>query len=322
MAGPDGLGSALVAAPVRIGTCSWADESLTKHWYPRGVRSGEERLRYYAERFDTVEVNSTFYRIQSPQTALSWARRTPAGFLFSVKLFQKFTHPEMYLKKTGLDPWDLGQKEIDEFRAMLDPLAGAGKLGVVLAQFPSSFHDEPATREYIDWLLETFRDYEMAVELRHASWGAAAPGTDALLARHRAGLVLLDEPRFASSITLDPALIVAAAPDRPGYLRLHGRNAANWWAHEQSEDRYNYLYSQEELTPFVKAAQDAASSGRKVFVYLNNHFSAKAVANAAIIKADLGQPLPGEYPDAMIDRYPELAGIVRVAGLPLLQKPS
>jgi uncharacterized protein YecE (DUF72 family) len=308
---------------IRVGTSGWSYPSGAGTWkevfYPRGTR---DELAYYAERFDTVEVNSTFYRIQSPQTALSWARRTPSGFLFSVKLFQKFTHPEMYLKKTGLDPWDLGQKEIDEFRAMLDPLAGAGKLGILLAQFPSSFHDEPATREYVDWLLETFRGYAMAVELRHASWGAAASDIDALLARHRAGLVLIDEPRFASSITLDPAMVVGASPERPAYLRLHGRNAANWWAHEKSEDRYNYLYSQEELTPFVKAAQEAASGGRKVFVYLNNHFSAKAVANAAIIKADLGQPLPGEYPEAMIDRYPALAGIVRVAGLPLLRKPS
>lgn len=308
---------------IRVGTSGWSYPSGKGTWkdvfYPRGTR---DELAYYAARFDTVEVNSTFYRIQSPQTALSWARRTPADFLFSVKLFQKFTHPEMYLKKTGLDPWDLGQKEIDEFRAMLDPLAAAGKLGVILAQFPPSFHDEPATREYVDWMLETFHDYRMAVEVRHASWGEHARELDALLARHRAGLVLLDEPRFASSIALDPAMITGAAIDRPAYLRLHGRNAANWWAHEQSEDRYNYLYSRDELTPFVKAAQEAAKGGRKVFVYLNNHFSAKAVANAAIIKADLGQPLPGEYPDAMIDRYPELAGIVRVAGLPLLRRPS
>ncbi|MBA3948371.1 MAG: DUF72 domain-containing protein [Acidobacteria bacterium] len=308
---------------IRVGTSGWSYPSGKGTWngvfYPRGTR---DALAHYAERFDSVEVNSTFYRIQSPQTALSWARRTPAGFLFSVKLFQKFTHPEMYLKKTGLDPWDLGQKEIDEFRAMLDPLAGAGKLGVLLAQFPSSFHDEPATREYVEWLLETFRGYEMAVELRHASWGTAAHEIDPILARHRAGLVLIDEPRFASSITLDPKLVIDAAPERPAYFRLHGRNAANWWTQEQSEDRYNYLYSHEELSPFVQAAQDAATGGRKVFVYLNNHFSAKAVANAAIIKADLGQPLPGEYPGAMIDRYPALAGIVRVAGLPLLRKPS
>ena len=308
---------------IRVGTSGWSYPSGKGTWkdvfYPRGTR---DELAYYAERFDTVEVNSTFYRIQSPQTALSWSRRTPSGFLFSVKLFQKFTHPEMYLKKTGLDPWDLGQKEIDEFRAMLDPLAAAGKLGPLLAQFPPSFHDEPATREYVEWLLETFRDYEMAIELRHASWGAAAPEINAMLARHRAGLVLIDEPRFASSITIDPALVIGAAAERPAYFRLHGRNAANWWTHEQSEDRYNYLYSREELSPFVQAAQDAASGGRKVFVYLNNHFSAKAVANAAIIKADLGQPVPGEYPEAMIDRYPELAGIVRVAGLPLLRRPS
>jgi len=308
---------------IRVGTSGWSYPSGKGTWkgvfYPQGTR---DELAYYAERFDTVEVNSTFYRVQSPQTALSWARRTPAGFLFSIKLFQKFTHPELYLKKTGLDPWDLGQKDIDEFRAMLDPLAAADKLGVLLAQFPPSFQDEPAAREYIDWLLDTFRDFSTAVELRHRSWSDASADLDAMLARHRAGLVLIDEPRFESSIALDPSLVTGADPSRPAYLRLHGRNAANWWRQEQSEDRYNYLYSREELKPFVETAGEAAKSGRKVFVYMNNHFSAKAVANAAIIKADLGQPVPGEYPEAMIDRYPELAGIVRVGGLPLLRKPS
>jgi uncharacterized protein YecE (DUF72 family) len=308
---------------IRVGTSGWSYPSGKGTWkgvfYPQGTR---DELAYYAERFDTVEVNSTFYRVQSPQTGLSWARRTPADFLFSIKLFQKFTHPELYLKKTGLDPWDLGQKDIDDFRAMLDPIAAANKLGVLLAQFPPSFQDEPAAREYVDWLLDTFRDFSMAVELRHRSWSDASPDLDAMLARHRAGLVLIDEPRFESSIALNPALVTGADPSRPAYLRLHGRNAANWWAHEQSEDRYNYLYSREELQPFAETAVEAAKSGRKVFVYMNNHFSAKAVANAAIIKADLGQPVPGDYPEAMIDRYPELAGIVRVGGLPLLRKPS
>ncbi len=316
---------------IRVGTSGWSYPSGKGAWKgvfypasPRRSKSGGkfDELTYYAERFDTVEVNSTFYRIQSPQTALSWVKRTPAGFVFSVKLFQKFTHPELYQKKTGLDPWDLGQTEIDEFRAMLDPLAGAGKLGVLLMQFPSSFHDDPAAREYVDWLLETFRDHSAAVEFRHASWGEAAPQVDAILARHRAGLVLIDEPRFAGSIAIDPAMVIGADPSRPAYMRLHGRNAASWWAPEQSEDRYNYLYSREELSPFVQAAQAAAKDGRKVFVYLNNHFSAKAVANASIIKADLGQPLDAEFTEAMIDRYPQLAGIVRVAGLPLLRKPS
>jgi len=316
---------------IRVGTSGWSYPSGKGTWkgvfYPASPRRstsgrGFDELAYYAEHFDTVEVNSTFYRVQSPETAVSWSRRTPAGFLFAIKLFQKFTHPELYLRKTGLDPWDLGQKDIDAFRAMLDPLAAAGKLGPLLAQFPPSFHAEPAAREYIDWMLETFREYPMAVELRHRSWSDAAPETDALLARHRAGLVLIDEPRFESSIALDPALVTGADPSRPAYLRLHGRNAAHWWRQEQSEDRYNYLYSREELTPFVETATEAAKSGRKVFVYMNNHFSAKAVANAAIIKADLGLPVDGEYPDAMIDRYPDLAGIVRVAGLPLLRKPS
>lgn len=311
---------------IRVGTSGWSYPTGKGTWkglfYPAAGARGRGRfdeLASYAERFDTVEVNSTFYRIQSPQTALSWARRTPPGFLFSVKLFQKFTHPEMYAKSTGLDPWNLGRDDIDAFKAMLDPLAASEKVGALLAQFPPSFHDEPAAREYLDWLLETFREYPRVVELRHASWSDASDDLDRLLARHSAGLVLLDEPRFASSIRIDPALVTHAGVSRPAYIRLHGRNAANWWKHDQAEDRYNYLYSKEELTPFVEAARAADAGGRKVFVYLNNHFSAKAAVNAAIIKADLGQDLPGEYPVAMVDRYPELAGLVRVAGPPLLR---
>jgi uncharacterized protein YecE (DUF72 family) len=222
---------------IRVGTSGWSYPSGKGTWKGVFYRPGtKDDLASYAERFDTVEVNSTFYRIQSPQTALSWARRTPPGFLFSIKLFQKFTHPELYLKKTGLDPWDLGQKDIDEFRAMLDPLAAAGKLGALLAQFPASFQDEPAAREYIDWMLETFRGYAMAVEVRHRSWGEAARDLDAILARHSAGLVLIDEPRFASSIAIDRALITGAAPSRPPNMRQHGRNPPNRWAHQQSEE--------------------------------------------------------------------------------------
>jgi uncharacterized protein YecE (DUF72 family) len=96
------------------------------------------------------------------------------------------------------------------------------------------------------------------------------------------------------------------------YMRLHGRNAAEWWSHETSEDRYNYLYSGSELTPIVEDVEEAAGAVKKSYVYANNHFSAKSVANAVTIKHKLGQPIDGEYPEAFVERYPDLKGLVRI----------
>ena len=100
-------------------------------------------------------------------------------------------------------------------------------------------------------------------------------------------------------------------------MRLHGRNAATWWTHDETEDRYDYLYQPQELRPFADAARKASESGRRVVMYLNNHFSAKAVANAAVLKHQLGDLIPGDYPREMLDRYPDLSGIVATSGLPL-----
>jgi uncharacterized protein YecE (DUF72 family) len=255
--------------------------------------------------------------VPSPATARSWAQRTPAGFEFSLKLFQKFTHPEMFHKATGADPWDLGKKDVDEFRAAIDPIASAGKLGALLAQFPASFRNDPDARGYMEWLLDQFRDYMVAVELRHRSWSDDTPGTLALLDAFNAAWAHIDEPKFRDSVR--QVLLPSAKPREGGanqrgfyYLRLHGRNAAQWWTHEKSEDRYNYLYSAEELQPFADAAETVTRQERKAYMYANNHFSAKSVANAAILKHQLGQDLPGRYPPEFVERYPDLKGIVKI----------
>jgi uncharacterized protein YecE (DUF72 family) len=271
-------------------------------------RGGFDELAFYAEHFDTVEVNSSFYRVPSIETTKGWASRTPAAFEFSLKLYQKFTHPEMFLKATGQDPADLDRKDADEFRAALDPLAGAGKLGALLAQFPASFKNEPASRGYLEWLLGAFREYPVAVELRHRSFSDDPAELMQLLAAHDAALVQIDEPKFRLSIRQDRRANVKTFY----YMRLHGRNAEQWWKHDKSEDRYNYLYSGAELEPIVEAAEEAARDVKKTYLYANNHFSAKSVANAATIKAKLGQKLDGAYPEAFVERYPDLKGLVRI----------
>jgi uncharacterized protein YecE (DUF72 family) len=203
---------------------------------------------------------------------------------------------------------------VDLFRAGIAPLADADRLVALLMQFPSSFHRGDDTRLYLDWLLEVFQGYPLAVELRHRSWSDAAADTTALLDGAGATWTLIDEPKFESSVRQP---LAESGRSALTYLRLHGRNAAAWWEHAESEDRYDYLYSPEEVKAFVEPVRRAAKPGRRVLVYFNNHFSAKAVANAAILKHDLGQILPGDYPQTMLATYPALSGIVRTAGLPL-----
>jgi uncharacterized protein YecE (DUF72 family) len=212
-------------------------------------------------------------------------------------------------------------------------MADARRLAAVLLQFPASFHADADTRGYLEWLLTTFAEYPLAVELRHRTWSDDA-STWQLLAERGAAAVQNDEPKFRDSI--DSGFLGSDVPGfrgnsgtgtaesrNPGtsepmmYLRFHGRNYAQWWEHGHSDDRYNYLYSRAELEPFAGAAREAAARGRKVLMYMNNHFSAKAVANAAILKHELALPVPGEYRREMIERYPELDGVVSASGLPL-----
>jgi uncharacterized protein YecE (DUF72 family) len=313
---------------IRIGTSGWNYPSGRGTWngifYPtrprgRGTRSKFDELAFYAEHFDTVEINSSFYGVPTPATTKGWAERTPRGFEFSLKLYQKFTHPEMFHKATGADPWSLGTKDVDEFRQAIDPLASAHKLGALLAQFPASFKNEPDSRGYLEWLLEQFKEYRVAVELRHRSWSDDPAATLALLESAHAAWTQIDEPKFRFSIRQDLQPNVRAFY----YLRLHGRNAKQWWTHEKSEDRYDYLYSANELEPFAEAAEVASRKVKKAYLYANNHFSAKSVANAAILKHQLGQELSGEYPEEFVERYPDLKGLVKT--LPTLipsRKPS
>jgi len=312
---------------VRIGTSGWNYPKGRGTWngifYPNQVgskRRGEkfDDLAFYAEHFDTVEINSTFYRVPPAAMARGWVQRTPPGFEFSLKLFQKFTHPAMFHKATGTDPFDLGAKDVDEFRTALEPLASSGKLGALLAQFPASFKNDAGSRDYLEWLLGAFKDYPIAVELRHRTWSDDPADTMQLLGTYGAALAQIDEPKFRTSIRQ------SFMPNVPTfyYLRLHGRNAAQWWTHQNSEDRYNYLYSAAELSPFAAAARAASREVKKAYLYANNHFSAKSVANAAILKHQLGQELPGEYPEVFVETYPDLKGLVKLLPPPLIPAPK
>lgn len=316
---------------LRIGTSGWSYPTGKGTWnglfYPstRSKRDGTrdfDELRFYAEHFDTVEVNTTFYGVPRAEVARQWASRTPAGFEFSLKLYQKFTHPKMFkeaqLKRSpeagegpgGAAMLDLlaqvTQADIDEIKRGLDPIASAGKLGALLAQFPPSFKDSPASRDYLASLLRTFADYRVAVELRHKTWSDTIADTLGLLNAFNAAWVQIDEPKFRLSIRQN------YLPNVTGfyYLRLHGRNARNWWRHDKSEDRYDYLYSPDELEPFVDIANAVRALVKKMYLYTNNHFAAKSVANALMLKNGLELPITGAYTREFFERYPDLAKIV------------
>jgi uncharacterized protein YecE (DUF72 family) len=312
---------------LRIGTSGWNYPSGKGAWngvfYPRPRPKGFDELAFYADHFDTVEVNSTFYGQPRAEVTRTWAERTPPRFEFSVKLYQKFTHPQMFKSRVEkMLPQEVrnqselietlarpSEADLDEFRRGLDPLASSGKLGALLAQFPASFKDTTASREYLNDLLRSLSGYQVAVELRHRSWSDRLSDTLGMLNEFGAAWVQIDEPKFRLSIRQN------FLPNVRGfyYMRLHGRNAKNWWHHESRDDRYDYLYSGAELEEFSETADAAKRLVKKLYLYTNNHFSAKSVANAAMLKKQLGEPIPGEYPPEFVERYPELEGVVAIS---------
>jgi uncharacterized protein YecE (DUF72 family) len=298
-------------ASIRIGTSGWHYPSGRGTWngifYPRrGDRArGFDELRFYAERFNAVEINTTFYGQPKASVTMDWARRTPDGFRFAVKLYQKFTHPAM-----AADTSPLGASDVDAFKAGVEPLAAADRLGPLLAQFPASFKDGEHSRAHLDWLLRTFGEYEVAVELRHRSWSDRSNDISALLATHHAAWAQIDEPKFRSSIQQG----IQPPNTRLHYLRLHGRNAKTWWQHDQAEDRYNYLYSEAELKPFADVLRSARARVRAQYLFLNNHFAAQAVADATMLRHMLDEPVEAPMPEELVGRYPMLEG--KVATLP------
>ena len=322
---------------LRIGTSGWNYPSGPGKWngifYPatRSKRAGTkefDELRFYAQHFDTVEVNSTFYGQPRAEVTNAWVDRTPRDFEFSLKLYQKFTHPKMFkeqaLKHGGSEGplldllAQVTQSDIDDYRAGIEPLAKAGRVGALLAQFPASFKDTPAARDYLAQLLRAFSDYRIAVELRHKSWSDGFAETLALLNGFGAALVQIDEPKFRLSIRQNWLPNVTSFY----YVRLHGRNAKQWWHHEHRDDRYNYLYKAKELEEFSEVAGAAKELVKKTYLYTNNHFAAKSVVNAVMLKAQLGEPIEGEYPPELVDTYPEIKDLVTTATLSRVPAPS
>ncbi|HUV43710.1 MAG TPA: DUF72 domain-containing protein [Dehalococcoidales bacterium] len=276
-------------AKIYIGTSGWSyprgEGTWTGYFYPRGKIN---ELEYYSQFFNTVEVNSTFYRPPSPVYVQNWARRTPADFLFTVKLWQKFTHPKMYREATGEEAVVL-QSDVDQFRQGIEPLAEAGKLGALLAQFPPSFRNDEHGRQILAAVVRVFGQYKLAVELRHRSW-SDDDTTAQSLRESNVAWVQIDEPRFKSSI----AGKLPVTADMV-YFRFHGRNSEMWWKGD-NETRYKYLYSPEEIDELSAKVKSAAGQTQLLFIFFNNHWQGYAPRNAVDMKRVLQLPfvdIPG-----------------------------
>ncbi|MFZ2489962.1 MAG: DUF72 domain-containing protein [Thermoanaerobaculia bacterium] len=274
---------------VRVGPAGWSYADWEGTVYPEhGSRF--DHLAYLSSFFDTIEINSPFYRIPPHTHARSWVKRVSANpeFRFTTKVYRGFTH----------DPGDLMSAEVDAFRRYLDPLMECGRLGAVLLQFPWSFKHSPASVARLTRLFTAFAGYPKALEVRHASFQTNE--FLALLDTHDVGWVNVDQPLFHDSV--EPA---ATTTGPVAYARFHGRNYQKWFTHEESWERYDYLYSPEELEPWIDRIHVMARD-RDTYVVTNNHFRGQAIVNAGEIKRSLGQS--GEVPPALAAVYPGRAG--------------
>jgi uncharacterized protein YecE (DUF72 family) len=274
---------------IRIGTCSWADEALSKYFYPPKFPA-RERLTYYAEHFDTVEVDSTYYRLPDESLVQGWADRTPDGFTMHVKAFGLMTRhpvkadvlPEDLRAAMPVDergrvdrpPRELRGEVFRRFLAALEPLRAAGKLGGILFQLPSYVVFKDRSFEYLEWARGQLGDDTMLLEFRHRSWleEENVAETLAFLERIDAAYVTVDAPKSESAKNLIPT--VPAVTAEVAYVRFHGRNMETWNKRGGSAaERFDYLYSDEELEEWVPTLRELAGEAQQAYAFFNNNSS-------------------------------------------------
>ena len=277
---------------IRVGPAGWSYKDWEGIVYPQKPGKSFDPLEYLTQFFNTIEINSSFYRPPVPSTTKSWAKRVAGNkeFAFTAKLHRIFTHERGKATK----------KDEREFRQGMDVLADAGRLGGVLLQFPWSFKNTPDDRIYLGKLLEKFSDYPLVLEVRHASWNN--PEFYEWLDERGVGICNIDQPMFSKSIKPQ-----ALTTSRIGYVRLHGRNYQNWFREKAApHERYDYLYSLDELDPWLVRIKEVSKQTRETYVITNNHFRGQGVVNAIEIKAALDEkPLPA--PEPLFKVYPRLS---------------
>jgi uncharacterized protein YecE (DUF72 family) len=275
-----------MAATVRIGICSWADEGLLRAWYPRGVSTAERRLRHYAERFDVVEVDSPYYALPDPAVTERWARRTPDAFTFHAKASAAMT-------------WHDGEPDDESFRlfrASLEPLELSGKLRGVLLQYHPRFTKSEGAKAELARAPERLAPLVPLVEFRHRSWMVEGERADTLafLERHGLAYVSVDTPATRAA-NVSPRL--AAATGRVAYVRFHGRNVETWNIRGGSAaDRFDWLYSEDDLAEWVGPLARLADDADEVYAMFNNNRDDFAPRSAQFLRGlldEAGVPATG-----------------------------
>lgn len=283
---------------IKVGISSWTEPTLVKSgWYPPTATTAEDRLRYYASKFPIVEIDSTFYAIPNEKTAQLWVERTPKDFTFNAKAYALLTqHPAPAARlpkdlrekvsdsKSNLYFKDLAPKEKeslwDRFRAGLQPLQDAGKLGAIVFQFPKWFLPSPASYRFVEDLREWLPDFKIAIEFRQALWlkDERRQRVFEFLKGQGLGYVVVDEPQgFGSSV---PPVVAVTAP--LGMVRFHGQNRENWEKKGISTaEKFRYLYQPSELKTWVPRLRDMAAQAGEVHAVMNNCYADYAVRNAA-----------------------------------------
>jgi uncharacterized protein YecE (DUF72 family) len=288
-----------IGAPehIRVGPAGWSYQDWVGQVYPKPQPRGFDPLSYLAQYVDAIEINSTFYRIPDAKMTQGWVARvtTHPDFRFTAKLWQGFTHEGTATAQDAA-----------AFRQAMGPLQEAGRLGAVLLQFPYRFHHTADNRASVQRLADAFRDYPLVLEMRHRSWDRAE--VFAWLQELGLGFCNIDQPQVSSGIGLTH---VVTSP--VGYLRLHGRNTAMWFAEEASAAaRYDYRYRGEELQELVDAVEVISRRARDTYLITNNHFRGQAVLNALELRHTLHRaPVP--VPPPLLTAYPELRHIAAPA---------
>jgi uncharacterized protein YecE (DUF72 family) len=291
---------------ILVGTAGFSYRDWYGIVYPPGLKKKQHPLEFLAQYFDCCEINTSFYGHIQPKTGKQWcelADSTNPNFEFTAKLFRSFTHaPGAVLQSTSAAT--LNPLEEDETKAKegLDSIAARGKLGALLIQFPISFKNTDENREYLQKLIERFREYPLVVEIRHATWDN--PEVLADFARKDVAFCNIDQPRLGCAVS---ATEYATAP--LAYVRLHGRNYKEWFQSDNRDDRYNYLYPPQELEPWKEKIERLGQKAEKTFAITNNHYKGKAAVNALELKQMLtGKKL--KAPDTLLEHYPELKDFV------------
>ncbi len=285
---------------ILVGTVSWTDKTLlASGWYPESANTAEKRLQYYARRFPLVEVDATYYSPPAETTAQLWAERSPADFLFNIKAFSLLTgHPTKLsaiykdlrpeTDKKNVYPDDLTPQAYEDvwtrFLSALDPLVDAGKLGVILFQFPPWFTIRRSNKQYLLEVAKRCSPLRVAVELRHESWFAGDNQAETLefLRRHHLPFVSVDMPQGHKS-SIPPVLEATADL---AVVRFHGHS--EHWTSKDIYEKFGYLYPDKELKSWVPKLEKLARETAQTHVLMNNCRGDYAQRNAATLLDFLG----------------------------------